>query len=111
MNENDFQRNLIKEIKERFPGSIVMKNDSSYIQGIPDLTILYGSKWAALEVKRDEEAKNNKKFHQPNQDYYVNKMDNMSYAKFICPENKKEILDELERALEPKGQTCFFGGK
>ena len=49
--------------------------------------------------------------HQPNQDYYVNKMDNMSYAKFICPENKKEILDELERALEPKGQTCFFRSK
>lgn len=106
MKENAFQQNLIKEIKERFPGSIVMKNDSSYIQGIPDLTILYGSKWAALEVKKD-----NKASHQPNQDYYVNRMDNMSYAKFICPENKKEILDELERALEPKGQTCFFGGK
>ncbi len=106
MKENAFQQNLIKEIKERFPGSIVMKNDSSYIQGIPDLTILYGSKWAALEVKKD-----NKASHQPNQDYYVNKMDNMSYAKFICPENKKEILDELEHALEPKGQTCFFGGK
>lgn len=106
MKENAFQQNLIKEIKERFPGSIVIKNDSSYIQGIPDLTILYGSKWAALEVKKD-----NKASHQPNQDYYVNKMDNMSYAKFICPENKKEILDELERALEPKGQTCFFGGK
>ena len=88
MKENAFQQNLIKEIKERFPGSIVMKNDSSYIQGIPDLTILYGSKWAALEVKKD-----NKASHQPNQDYYVNKMDNMSYAKFICPENKKEILD------------------
>lgn len=106
MKENAFQQNLIKEIKERFPGSIVMKNDSSYIQGIPDLTILYGSKWAALEVKKD-----NKASHQPNQDYYVNKMDNMSYAKFICPENKKEILDELELALEPKGQTCFFRGK
>ena len=103
MLESNFQSKLIKEIKERFPGSIVMKNDSSYIQGIPDLTILYGSKWAALEVKKD-----NKASHQPNQDYYVNKMDNMSYAKFICPENKKEILDELERALEPKGQTCFF---
>ena len=56
MKENAFQQNLIKEIKERFPGSIVMKNDSSYIQGIPDLTILYGSKWAALEVKKDNKA-------------------------------------------------------
>lgn len=69
-----------------------MKNDSSYIQGIPDLLILYQDKWASLECKKDAGAK-----HQPNQDYYVNKMNNMSYANFICPENKKEILDEIER--------------
>lgn len=106
MNENAFQKNLIKELKQRFPGSIVMKNDSSYIQGIPDLTILYGSKWASLEVKKTANA-----HHQPNQDYYVKKMDNMSYAKFICPENKEEILNELEQALEPTGQTCFLRRK
>lgn len=106
MKENTFQKNLIKEIKERFPGSIVMKNDSSYIQGIPDLTILYGSKWAALEVKRHSKA-----HKQSNQDFYINKMDNMSYARFICPENKKEILDELEQALDPTGETCFLRSK
>ncbi len=106
MRENAFQKNLIKEIKERFPGSIVMKNDSSYIQGVPDLTILYGSNWAALEVKKSQNAK-----HQPNQDYYVEKMNGMSYASFISPENKKEILDEMERALEPRGQTCFLRSK
>ena len=106
MLERKFQASLIKKIRKRLDGCIVLKTDPNYIQGMPDLLILYKKRWAALEVKKD-----NKASHQPNQDYYVNKMDNMSYAKFICPENKKEILDELERALEPKGQTCFFGGK
>lgn len=96
MKENMFQKNLIKEIKERFPGCIVMKNDSAYIQGIPDLTILYKDKWAALECKQSEKA-----HHQPNQNYYIEKMNGMSYASFICPENKERILNEMELTLEP----------
>lgn len=94
--ENKFQSGLIDEIKAMLPGCIVMKNDSAYIQGIPDLTILYGNKWATLEVKRNAKA-----IHQPNQDYYVALMDNMSFSKFIYPENKEEILDELFKALQP----------
>lgn len=94
--ENKFQADLIKELKERFPDSIVLKNDSSYIQGIPDLTILNGNKWATLECKKFKNAK-----HQPNQDYYVEKMNGMSYSAFIFPENKEEVLDELQRALRP----------
>lgn len=97
MKESAFQRNLIKEIKNRFPECMLMKNDSSYIQGIPDLIILYKDKWAALEVKKSIHSP-----HQPNQDYYVNKMNLMSYANFISPENKKEILDEMESTLESK---------
>lgn len=95
MLENKFQSNLIKEIKERFPGCIVMKNDSSYIQGIPDLLVLYGNKWGSLEVKKSADAK-----HQPNQDYYVDKMNEMSFSKFINPENKKSVLDELENLFK-----------
>lgn len=92
MTENVFQSKLIKEIKSRFPGCIVMKNDSSYIQGIPDLLILYKNKWVSLEVKKDAKAS-----HRPNQDYYVNKMNEMSYSAFIYPENKEAILDEVGR--------------
>lgn len=95
MLENKFQSNLIKEIKERFPGCIVMKNDSSYIQGIPDLLVLYKDKWASLEVKKSANAK-----HQPNQDYYVNKMKDMSYSSFISPENKNTVLNELKNLFE-----------
>lgn len=92
--ERDFQRNLIKELKDIFVGCIIMKNDSSYIQGIPDLLILYKDKWAALEVKKSATAS-----HRPNQEYYVDKMDEMSYASFIYPENKEDVLDELQQTL------------
>ncbi len=90
--ENEFQRNLKKELKDIFPGSIVTKLDSSEIQGIPDLLILYKNKWATLENKRHAKAT-----HRPNQDYYVEKMNQMSFSKFIYPENKDSILDELKK--------------
>lgn len=95
MLENKFQANLIKEIKERFPGCIVMKNDSSYIQGIPDLLVLHKNKWASLEVKKSANAK-----RQPNQEYYVDKMNDMSFSRFIHPSNKEEVLNELFETFE-----------
>ena len=94
MLESKFQANLIKEIKKELPGCVVMKNDSSYIQGIPDLLVLHNNRWAALEVKQNAKAK-----HQPNQDYYVDKMDAMSYARFVYPENKDEVMKELKDKL------------
>lgn len=90
MLENIFQAKLIRDLKDMFPGCIVMKNDSSYIQGIPDLLVLYGKKWASLEVKKSERAS-----RQPNQEYYVGAMDEMSFSSFIYPENRDEVLDEL----------------
>ena len=93
--ESKFQAELIKDLKNRFPGCIVMKNDANYIQGIPDLLVLHRTKWAALECKQDENSK-----HQPNQDYYVDKMNEMSFAKFIFPENKEEVLNELQSTFE-----------
>lgn len=94
MLESKFQRELIKEIESLFPGCIVMKNDPNYIQGIPDLIVLYGSRWAALECKRSETSP-----HRPNQDYYVSKMNEMSYSSFVYPENKQEVLYELQRSF------------
>lgn len=92
--ERDFQAKLIKELKIMFKGCIIVKNDPNYIQGIPDLLILYNDRWAALEVKKSATA-----HHQPNQEYYVDLMDQMSFAAFIYPENKEEILYELQQAL------------
>lgn len=90
--ERDYQAKLIKKIKDQFPGCIVMKNDSSYIQGIPDLLVLYRDKWASLEVKRSATAS-----HRPNQEYYVDLMDGMSFSRFISPDNEKEVLHEMEQ--------------
>jgi hypothetical protein len=95
MLERDFQRKLIKDIKKRFPGAMVLKNDPGYIQGIPDLTIFYGDRWATLECKKSAKEK-----HQPNQDIYVDRMNKMSYSAFIYPENKEDILDEMERSFK-----------
>lgn len=95
--ENKFQADLIKEIKDRFNGCVVMKNDPNYIQGIPDLTILYEDRWAALECKDEAKAS-----HQPNQDYYISKMNDMSYASFIYPENKEDVLNEMEQAFQSR---------
>lgn len=95
MLENKFQAKLIQDLKQMFEGCIVMKNDSSYIQGIPDLLVLYKDKWASIEVKKNANAKK-----QPNQEYYVDKMNEMSFSRFICPENKEEILSELHGYFE-----------
>lgn len=92
MLENKFQSKLIKELKKEFPGCMVLKNDPTYLQGVPDLLVLYKNKWCALEVKRSATAK-----HQPNQDYYVDKMNEMSHSAFIYPENKDQVLDDLRR--------------
>lgn len=93
--ESEFQGNLIKKIKQRFPGCLVLKNDPTYIQGIPDLLILHNDKWAALECKKSKKEKT-----RPNQPYYVEKMNGMSYASFIYPENEEEVLDEVQSALQ-----------
>lgn len=94
-NENEYQAELIKRIKSRIPGSFVLKNDPDYLQGIPDLLILYQDKWAMLEVKRSADAK-----HRPNQDYYIEKFGEWVYSAFIYPENEDVVLDELQRSLE-----------
>lgn len=95
MLESQFQAKLIKELKKLFPGCIVMKSDSGYLQGIPDLLILFNDKWAALECKQHTGAKK-----QPNQEYYVGKMDEMSFSRFICPENKEEVLHDLQQSFQ-----------
>lgn len=100
MKESVFQSKLIKKLKVVFPGCIVMKTDPGYIQGLPDLLILFENKWAALEVKKTKNA-----HHQPNQDYYVKLMNKMSFASFISPENEEEVLNEIQRAFKSKRTT------
>ena len=100
MLENKFKTELVAEIEEMFPGCIVVHLDPNEIQGIPDLLVLYENKWAALEGKKSANAP-----HRPNQDYYVNLMNNMSFASFIYPENKEEVLYELQQAFRIRRPT------
>lgn len=95
MLESKFQKKLIDDIKTKFEGSIVIKNDANYIQGIPDLLILYNDHWAALECKKTGSSS-----HRPNQDYYVNRMNEMSYAAFVSPENEEDVLNDIQRSFE-----------
>lgn len=92
--ESKFQAQLIRDIKAMYPDCIILKNDPNYIQGIPDLTIFWRDRWATLEVKKDEFSS-----HQPNQDYYVQRMNDMSFSMFVYPENKEEVLYELQQSF------------
>lgn len=95
MKESIYQARVIKELRLRFPGCFIMKNDSSYIQGVPDIIVLFGDKWAMLEVKVSGHARS-----QPNQQHYVSMLNEMSFAAFIYPENEEEVFNALQHTFE-----------
>ena len=101
MTENAYQAKLIKKLKRMFPGCEILKNDPNLRQGILDLTLLYGPFWAALEVKASATAS-----ERPNQRYYVEKLNDMSFAAFIYPENEEEVLAALQEAFSSRGTAC-----
>ena len=98
MTENKYQAKLIKTLEKRFPGCEILKTDSGFQQGIPDLIVLFNYMWAALEVKASADSK-----FQPNQEYYVDHLNHMSFAAVIYPENEAEVLDALQQAFEVAG--------
>lgn len=93
--ENKYQASLIKKLNARFPHCMILKNDPNYIQGIPDLLVLCDERWAMLEVKATSKAS-----HRPNQEYYVEKLDHMGFARFVYPENEDIVLRDLEAYFE-----------
>jgi hypothetical protein len=99
--ENQYQAKLIRKLKRLFPGCEILKNDPNLKQGILDLTILWGPFWAMLEVKASASAKT-----QPNQPYFVKKLNEMSFAAFIYPENEEEVLAALQEAFTSRRTAC-----
>lgn len=95
MKESKFQSDFIKKLKALFPGCMILKNDPKYKQGIPDLIVLFKDKWAMLEMKKSEKAN-----HQPNQDYWIEKLGQMSYASFVYPENETDVLEKLKEVFK-----------
>lgn len=104
--ENDFQRQVVRELRELLPGCLVLKNDSSYIQGIPDLSVLSGECWAFIEIKRSADEP-----YRPNQEYYLEKAKNESMSWTLYPENKKEVFDEIQRSFAARGCTRIPGAE
>lgn len=95
MRESKYQSELIKKLRLLFPDSIILKNDPGYLQGVPDLVIFYRDRYALLEVKATEDSP-----IQPNQQYYVDRFNGMSFAAFVYPSNEEEVLDGLVRSLQ-----------
>lgn len=100
--ESEFQSDLIDELYKLFPGCIILKNDTSYIQGFPDLTILTKFGWAVLECKRSINEP-----YRPNQEHYLDICDEMAFGSMICPENRKAVLYELQHSFEAKRLSCL----
>lgn len=100
MLESTYQAKVIARLEATFPGCIVLKLDTGYKTGIPDLIVLYRKRWATLEVKRSAKAP-----YQPNQQYYQALLDRMSYSAFIYPEIEEEVFDDLQQALRPTKRT------
>lgn len=95
--ESKFQKDFLDEVKRRYPGCIALKNDSGYIQGFPDWTLLYEDKWAVLEMKKERGASK-----QPNQEYYVDMLNSMSFSRFVFPENQEEVFEDLDTFFKHK---------
>ena len=95
MTEREYQRGLKERLEDRFPGAYIFKTDPSQKRGAPDLIILFGDRWAALEVKRSRDAS-----HRPLQDKRIAQLNHMSFAAIIFPENEKEVIYEMERAFK-----------
>lgn len=100
--ESKFQSKLIKQLEDIFPGCVVLKNDSGYKKNIPDLTVFYKNHYAILEVKRSERAfkESTKEDGRKNQEYYVNKFNDWSFASFVYPENVDQVLSRMKEVFD-----------
>lgn len=98
--ESRFEAKFIKRLRELFPGCVILKNNANLLQGILDRVIFYGDRWAMFEVKASAKSPT-----RPNQPYYVDLLNRMSYAAFVYPENEEEVIRALQLALEPRRHT------
>lgn len=95
--ESKYQKHLIDRISDMLPGCYILKNDSSYFQGIPDLLIVFGEWWGMLEVKRSIN-----ETYEPNQEYHISRLDEMSFCAMICPENEEDVINALQLSLRAR---------
>jgi hypothetical protein len=92
--EAAYQKTLIDKLEVMFDGCLIQKQDPASRQGLPDLLILWGPRWAMLEVKCSARSP-----VQPNQEYYVNHFSQMSFSSFIYPEIEADVLHDLHNFM------------
>lgn len=95
MLESEYQKKLIDKLRVLYPGCLILKNDPEYLPGIPDLSIFYGARWAMLEVKASAKSK-----YRPNQEYYLELANGMSFASVIYPSIEEDVLSALSAAFQ-----------
>lgn len=95
--EADYKSGLHERIKDLLPGCWVLINDEQTCPGIPDTLVLWGPHYAFLEVKRKKPTRASD--WRPNQEWYLDELDEMSFAACIYPENEGEILYALQEAF------------
>ena len=101
--EGTFKSHFINRLRAIFPGCMILKNDAEYLQGIPDLLLLWEDRWAIFEVKRKPPT--SPRDFEPNQEYYIEELDRMSFAACVFPENEEEVLDALQRQFQTRRKT------
>jgi len=93
--ERDFQGDLIASLRGMVGDfGFVFAMDGNDIQGFPDILILYKGRWAALECK-----KSSAEPYRPNQEYYIDLINSLSFASVIYPAIEEEVLNDLRKAL------------
>lgn len=101
LTERAYQAKLVKKIQDRFPGCFVTKTDPAENQGVPDVLILFGDRWAMLEVKTSASAP-----FQPNQEYYIDQFNGWSFAAVIYPEIEEQVLRDLQSTFGAGRTAC-----
>ena len=94
MKEADFQKTIVRWLRSK--GCLVLKyqQNATTRAGIPDIIFLKEGFWGAIEVKKSKTAK-----YRPGQKEMVAKMNEMSWAKVVFPENWADTRKELEIML------------
>lgn len=92
--EADFQATIIKWLRHN--GCLVLKyqQNATTRAGIPDILFLKEGFWGAIEVKKAKNAP-----FRPGQKEMIAKMDEMSWAKAVYPENWADTQAELGQML------------
>lgn len=87
-----FQAAFVKRLRNTFDRVIILKNDSGYLQGIMDLTVILPGCVIFLETKPYEDAP-----YEANQEYYLDLVQRFGhFSATVYPENEEVIFRAIQ---------------